>query len=130
MDETGELDAWNVTRGTIDAFEVPDGFGSATECQSSGRYRCELSDCLRLWVDLVEEATSVLFGKDTYIPVSELDYFSTLEQRTCESPRVILERLHVLDVNNKHIARLSSLNLKRSGEVVDFGQVNVADIVC
>ena len=31
MNETGELDAWDVAGGAVDAFEVPDGFGSVIE---------------------------------------------------------------------------------------------------
>jgi hypothetical protein len=49
---------------------------------------------------------------------------------TSETPRRILKRLHVLNFNDKHITRLGSLNLKGSSEVVDLGQVYVADVVC
>lgn len=35
-----------------------------------------------------------------------------------------------MDVNDQHIARLGSLDLERSSEVVDFGQIDVADVVC
>lgn len=52
------------------------------------------------------------------------------KQLTSEPPRVILQRLHVLNINNEHVARLGSLNLKRPSEIVDLGQVDVANIVC
>ena len=38
--------------------------------------------------------------------------------------------MHILNVNNKHVARLGSLDLEGSGEVVNLGQVDVANIVC
>lgn len=35
MDESGELDTGDVAGGAVDAFEVPDGFGSAIEVSIS-----------------------------------------------------------------------------------------------
>jgi hypothetical protein len=35
-----------------------------------------------------------------------------------------------LDVHNKDITRLGGLNLKGSGQVMDLGEVDVADVVC
>jgi hypothetical protein len=52
------------------------------------------------------------------------------EQLTSETPRVVLQRLHILNINNEHVARLGSFDLEGSGEVVDFGQIDVANIVC
>lgn len=43
---------------------------------------------------------------------------------------MILQRLHILNIDNKHIARLGSLDLEGPGKIVDFGQVDVANIVC
>jgi len=43
---------------------------------------------------------------------------------------VVLQRLHILNINNEHIARLGSLNLEGPGEVVDLGQIDVANVVC
>ena len=49
---------------------------------------------------------------------------------TSETPWVVFKRLNVLNINNKHITRLSSLDLKRSCQIVDLGQVHVSDVVC
>ena len=43
---------------------------------------------------------------------------------------MVLQRLHILNINNEHIARLGSLNLEGPGEVVDLGQIDVANVVC
>jgi hypothetical protein len=43
---------------------------------------------------------------------------------------VVLQRLHILNINNEHVARLGSFDLEGSGEVVDLGQIDVANIVC
>lgn len=67
---------------------------------------------VRLGVDLVEEATAVLLGEDAR-----------------ESPGLIGQRLHVLDVDHKHIARFRGFNLKRTTQVVDFGEVDILDVV-
>lgn len=53
-----------------------------------------------------------------------------LRKDTSETPGRVLKRLHVLDVHNKDIARLGGLDLKGSGQVVDLGQVDIADVVC
>lgn len=43
---------------------------------------------------------------------------------------MVLKRLHVLNINHKHVAWLSSLDLKRSAEIVYFGQIHITDVVC
>ena len=43
---------------------------------------------------------------------------------------MVLQRLHILNINNEHVARLGSFNLEWPGEVVDLGQIDVANIVC
>ena len=35
-----------------------------------------------------------------------------------------------MDINYQHIARLRSFDVKGPSQVVDFGQVNVADVIC
>lgn len=62
--------------------------------------------------------------------MSKSYYFIPTEQLTGKAPGGVLQRLYVLNVNDQHITRLCSLDLERSGEVVDLGQIDVADIVC
>ena len=38
--------------------------------------------------------------------------------------------MHILNVYNKDITRLGSLDLERPGEIVDLGQIDVANVVC
>lgn len=49
---------------------------------------------------------------------------------TCETPRLVLEGLDILDLNEKDVTGLRSLNLEWAGEVVDTGEVDVLDVVC
>lgn len=49
---------------------------------------------------------------------------------TGEAPRRVLERLHILDIDNEHITRLSRLDLEGTTQVVHFRQINITDIVC
>lgn len=66
----------------------------------------------RLGVYLIQEAASIALGEDSR-----------------KAPWLFLQRLHVLDVNYKHVSRLCRLNVKGPGQVVDFGQVDIANIV-
>jgi hypothetical protein len=43
---------------------------------------------------------------------------------------LFLQGLHILDFYHQHISRLGIFNLKGTAEVVDFGQVDVFDVVC
>lgn len=94
MDQPSELHTWDMARGTIDALKVPDSF-------------CWLG------VDLIEEAASVLLGKDS-----------------CEAPGLILQGLHILDVDEKDIASICSFDLEWSGKIVDSGEIYITDVVC
>jgi hypothetical protein len=53
-----------------------------------------------------------------------------LRKYTRETPGLVLHWLHVLDLHEKDITRLCTLDLKRTGEVVDLGQVYITDVVC
>ncbi len=66
----------------------------------------------RLGVVLLEETTTVVAIKDT-----------------SEAPGRVIKRLHIGNVDNKKIARLSALDIKGPGQVVDFGQVDIANVV-
>jgi hypothetical protein len=45
-------------------------------------------------------------------------------------PRLLLQRLHILNLHHEHVPRLRALNVKGSREVVDLGEVHVAHVVC
>lgn len=64
-------------------------------------------------VDFVEETSAIVFFEDT-----------------SEAPWLLLERLHVLDLDNEDIARLGVLHLKGSTQVMDLGQVDVLHVIC
>ena len=38
--------------------------------------------------------------------------------------------MHILNVYNKDITRLGSLDLEGPGKIVDLGQIDVANVVC
>lgn len=61
---------------------------------------------------LVQEATAVLLIKDRR-----------------EAPWLLLERLHVLDLDDEHVARLGALNLKGPAEEVYAREINVLDVI-
>lgn len=67
----------------------------------------------RRWVNLIQEAAAISAVKNP-----------------CEAPRVVLEGLHIHDLNKKYISRRCTLDLKRATQVVNFSQINVANVVC
>lgn len=69
-------------------------------------------ESLRLGVDLVQEASTILFGENA-----------------CEAPRLILQWLHILDVYDQNITWLSVLDLEGTCQIVDPGQVDITHIV-
>lgn len=48
---------------------------------------------------------------------------------TREAPRLLLERLYILDLDYQDIAGLRSLDLKRPAQVMDLGEIHVLHIV-
>jgi hypothetical protein len=75
------------------------------------RMRCAQRN-VRLGVYIVQESSSVLLCKDAR-----------------ETPRLLFHWLHVLNLNYQHVTRLCRLNVKRTGQVVDLGQVNVSHVI-
>jgi len=63
-------------------------------------------------VDFVQKPSSVALIKDS-----------------SESPWLLLQWLHVLNLDEEHIAGLSTLNVKRTGQVMDPCQVDVLHVV-
>lgn len=64
VDETSELDTGDVTRRAVDAFKVPDRFGSAGSISTERASCWEFSLVLRLWIDLIQKAATILLGED------------------------------------------------------------------
>ena len=71
------------------------------------------SGYVRLWIQLVEKPTPITGIKNA-----------------CEAPRLFLHWLNVLNLYNKHIPWLGSLNLERPCKVVDLGKVDILYVVC
>ena len=67
---------------------------------------------LRLRINLVQEPSSIVLRKDS-----------------SESPGLLIEWLYVLDLQHQNITRLCCLNIKRSSEVVDLGEVDTAHVI-
>lgn len=73
----------------------------------------EVPNSLRgLWVDLVEEAAPIF-----------------LRENASEPPRVVVEGLDILDLDEEDITGLGGFDFKRAREVMDLGQVDVLDVV-
>jgi hypothetical protein len=53
-----------------------------------------------------------------------------LREDTSETPGRVLKRLHILDIHDQDITRLGGLDLEGSGQVMNLGEVDVADVVC
>jgi hypothetical protein len=115
VDEACEADAGDVARRTEDAFKVPDGFCagvgvSSVSCPPSSHPPVSYS---RLGIELVQEAAPVF-----------------LCENACETPRLLVEWLHILNLHDKNIACFCCLNIEWPGEVVDLCEVDVAYVVC
>lgn len=63
-------------------------------------------------IDLVQEPTAILLGKDPR-----------------EAPRLVLEGLHVHNLNKEDVAWLSALDLEGPAEVVYLGEIHILDVV-
>ena len=68
---------------------------------------------IRLRVMLIQEATAVLFGKDT-----------------SEAPRFIRQWLNILNIDKQNVAGLSRLNFERASQVMNPCEIYVANVVC
>jgi hypothetical protein len=53
-----------------------------------------------------------------------------LREDTSETPGRVFKRLHILDIHDQDITRLGGLDLEGSGQVMNLGEVDVADVVC
>ncbi len=56
VDEPGELDVWDVPAGAVDAFKVPDGFGTGGVLTACFKHE-EVRGDIRRGVDLIQETT-------------------------------------------------------------------------
>lgn len=48
---------------------------------------------------------------------------------SCETPRVLLEGLYVLDFHEENVARLGSFDLEWARQIVDPGQVDILHVI-
>jgi hypothetical protein len=124
VDETGEFDSWDVAGGAVDSFEVPDCFCSGLVWLVP--VSCCWEKCffhLRLGVNLVQESTCRLMSV-TWMGEGRRTIFLTsilFREDASETPGMVLKRLHILDVHDQDITRLSGLDLKGSGQVMNLG---------
>lgn len=63
-------------------------------------------------VVLFKETATILAGEDA-----------------SKAPWGVIERLDIGDVDNKKISRLCALNVKWARQVVDFGEIDVSNII-
>jgi hypothetical protein len=68
--------------------------------------------CSRRRVNLIEETAAIA-------PVEDAS----------EAPRVVLERLDVHDLDEQDVARHRGLDLEWAAQVVDLGEVDIADVI-
>lgn len=66
----------------------------------------------RFGIKLIQEASSILFG-----------------EYSGKSPRLVLERLNILNLDKQNVSRLGRVDIERSGQVVNFGQINRSNIL-
>jgi hypothetical protein len=66
-----------------------------------------------LWIKIVQEATSIPFIKYTR-----------------KSPWPLLKWLYIQNLHNQQITWLRALDIKGTSQVMDFGQVNIDNVVC
>ena len=89
MDEACEADTRDVPRGAEYPFEVPDRFGTVSTYVSE-KLQLNLKRNLRFWIYLIEKTSTVVLVEDAG-----------------KAPWLVVKRLHVLDLDEKHVSWLS-----------------------
>lgn len=124
MNETGELDSRNMPGRAIYALEIPNSLGPSTHQHRQHQFQSpsnlpstkpdqNQNQNLRFRINLIQKPTPILLRKNPRKP-----------------PRSLFQRLHVLDVHHQHVSGLRGFDVKGAAEVVDAGEVYIADIVC
>ena len=72
----------------------------------------EGDECLRIGVYLIQEPASI-----------------SLIEHPRKPPWLFLERLHILDLDYEHVPRLRSLDLERTSQVMNLGQIDVLHVI-
>ena len=67
---------------------------------------------IRIGIYLIQESASII-----------------LIEHSREPPRLFLERLHVLDLDNKDVPGFRPFDVKGTGQIVDLGEVDILHIV-
>lgn len=112
MDQAGKPDVGDMAGGAEDALKIPDRLRTATYSASPRLSREKHRHYSRLGIDLIQQPPSILAMEDA-----------------AESPRLVLERLHILDLDQQNVARFGGVDVKRAGKIVDLGEVDVFDVV-
>lgn len=47
----------------------------------------------------------------------------------CESPRLVLKWLDILDLDNQHVSRFRGFDIEGTGEVMYLGQVDITHVI-
>ena len=113
MDQAGEADAWDMARGAVDAFEIPDRFCSAYHELVDGRHSMMRERFSRLRIDLIQESTTIFFCEDTSKP-----------------PWLVFERLNILNIDDQDITRFRRLDLEWTRQIMHTSEIDVANVVC
>ena len=79
------------------------GVGRGGKGKRSSRFR----------IDLVEKSTAIVLVEDAG-----------------EAPGLLLEGLYVLNLDDEDVSWFGVLNLERTRQVVDLGQVDVLHVIC
>lgn len=110
MYQASKTDVRDVAGGAEDAFKVPDCFCSTILSDIVDMDSCV--SCSRVWIDLVQKATTVLLVKDS-----------------CEAPRLILERLDVLNFDDEYVSWLGTFNFERPRQIMYLGKIDIPHIL-
>jgi hypothetical protein len=120
VNQAREAHVRDMTRGAEDALEIPDRLcsvnlplrSSVLFFSPSPRSRLKENKGVRFRVQIIQETPAILRVEDAREP-----------------PGLILEGLHVLDLDEQNVAGRGALDVKGTRQVVDLGQVDVLDVV-
>ena len=136
VDEAGELDVRDMSTGAKDALEIPDRLGAGvfqvrgrSITQGEGTHT-QMDKAHRGSHPVINTTTSQPLVSREIMIILKRTYPIALVKNTRKSPRLILKRLNIHDLDKQQITRFGTLDLERPREVVDLCQVDISDIVC
>lgn len=134
VNEAGEADAGDVAGGAVYAFEVPNCLCSGEELVWRGEKGKETRARRTVWgrsrrgsPELVSNQhigsrKSGYFSNRTYAPI-------LFGEDSSEAPRLLLQWLHILDVDQQDITWLGIFDLKGSRQVVNPGEIHITHVI-